>query len=895
MDGPLRSRRTTPGAPPVDREVDEELAFHLEMLTRRYMEDGLSREDARRRAEARFGNVGDVRSECREIGHRMEEEMRRVEVREELAQDVAYAWRLLRRSPAFTAIALVTIALGIGANTAIFSVVRGILLRPLPYHEPERVVAMWNGTAGGITAVAPPEFVDILERNRSFAALSAISRQTGNLTADCPSGSCEPERVVAHAVSPNFFRLLGVSPARGRDFRDEDGQEGAPRVVLLSHSLWMRRYGGDSAIVGRTIAVNGIPRTVIGVMRASTRFPDAPLGFLKERPELWIPYDWVRARTEERGNQYLGVIARLRPGITLDQARADLEVIASGFRSQFPERYGGSRGWHIVATPLPEELLGDARPALTVLMGAVGLVLLIACVNVANLLLARGAARRQELAVRTALGAGRGRIVRQLLTESAVLAVVGGVLGTVLAWQGVRLLVQLDPGRIPRLDEARIDLVVLFFSLAVSVVAGLLFGLAPALQQWRAAPQEALRAGGRGMAGEARGRMRRALVVAEVAMALVILIGAGLLVRSFTALQRVDPGFDASGVTTFQLALPRSRYDSTAKLRAFYLDLTSRLAALPGVERASAGYPLPMSEEGWSGSFYQEGVRISAGEPEPHAEYATVLPGYFRAMNIALRSGRDFTDGDTPDAGRVVIVDEALVARYFPGQSPLGRRIGTFGDAEQNMATIVGVVGHVHNAGPRSEGEPQIYLSHLQQTQGLMYAVVRSRLPGQPSPAELRAVVRAMDADLPVSRLRPMSELPARALAPTRFTALVLAIFAIVALVLASIGLYGVMSFLVAQRTQEIGIRMALGGHPRDVLRLVLRQGLSMAGAGIVIGLAAAFVLVRLASALLFGVGATDVPTYLGVSLLLVLVALIACYIPGRRATRVDPVTTMRL
>jgi putative ABC transport system permease protein len=481
-----------------------------------------------------------------------------------------------------------------------------------------------------------------------------------------------------------------------------------------------------------------------------------------------------------------------------------------------------------------------------------------------------------------------------LLTESAVLAVVGGLLGTLLAWQGVRLLVQLDPGRIPRLDEARIDIVVLLFSLAVSVLAGLLFGLAPALQQWRAAPQEALRAGGRGMVGETRGWMRRALVMAEVAMALVILIGAGLLVRSFAALQRVDPGFDARGVATFQLALPRSRYDSTDKLRAFYLDLTARLAALPGVERASAGYPLPMSEEGWSGSFYQEGVTIAPGDPEPHAEYATVLPGYFRAMNIPLLSGRDFTDGDAPGAGRVAVVDEALVARYFPGQSPLGRRIGIFDNAEQAMATIVGVVGHVHNAGPQSEGEPQIYLPYLQQTQGLMYAVVRGRLPGQPSPAELRAAVRALDAELPVSRLRPLAELAARALAPTRFNALLLAIFAVVALVLASVGLYGVMSFLVTQRAQEIGIRMALGGHPRDVLRLVMRQGLSIAGAGIFIGLAAAMVLVRLASALLFGVGTTDVPTYLGVSLLLVLVALVACYIPGRRATLVDPVSTMR-
>jgi putative ABC transport system permease protein len=885
------------GAPPVEVEVDEELAFHLAMQTRRFVAAGMAEDAARAAAERRFGDVDRVRDECRAIGHHMEDEMRRVEWRDELRQDITFAWRTLRRSPAFTVIALITLALGIGANTAIFSVVHRVLLEPLPYPTSDRLVLLWNQPAGADSrpnAVAPPEFADIAEQSQVFDGVAALSMQAVSLTGGCGSGTCEPERARAYRVSPNLFQLLGVSPSRGRDFAAGDGLQGAEPVVMLSHALWQRRFGGDAELVGRTIMLNGQLRTVVGIMPPDVRFPDVPLDFLNEPADVWLPFTWQQARGEGRGNQYLGVVARLRPGVTPASVRADLDLIASRFRAAFPDRYSTAKWSRIMSISLRDQMVGEVRPALVVLTVAVGLVLLIACVNVANLLLARGAARHKELAVRLALGAGRWRIARQLITESLLLALAGGIVGALLALWGVRLLVRLADSRLPGIAEVHVDAVTLAYTLGLALLTGVLFGLAPVVQQWGADVRDGLGSTARGSsAGKGHARLRSALVIAEVAMALVLLVGAGLLLRSFGELQRVRPGFDPAGVVTFRLSLPPLTYDSDAKRAAFHRDLIAHIASLPGVAQVGEVYPLPMSGDGWSGSFFVEGQAVAPGAPTPHAEYAVSTPGYFRSMGVPLRAGRDFSFQDEASTPPVAVVDEVLASRYWPGESALGKRVG---QNEGQWATVVGVVAHVHNAGPQEEGEPQLYFPFLQSTQAPMYGVVRA-VDAAGASSLLPSIcqqVRALDADLPVGRLQPMSELVDSSVARQRFNALLLGIFGTVALVLAAVGLYGVMSFLVAQRSQEIGIRLALGSRPADVLRLVLRQGLVITAAGLVAGIAGAIALSRLAATLLFGVQPTDPTTYAGVALLLTAVAVVACVLPARRATRIDPVHAMR-
>ncbi len=777
---------------PVEQEVDEEIAHHLEMQTRRYVDAGMEPAAAREEALRRFGDPEKTRAECRAIGHRMEGEMRRAELRHELRQDAGFALRLLRHNPLFTTIVLITLAVGIGANTAIFSVVKAVLLQPLPYRHAERAIVIWNSYAQAElehAAIAPAEFADILEQQRAFAGVSAMSDQPSSLI-----GVGEPEQLMAYVVSPNLFDLLGAAPQLGRGFTAQDGKEGAEQVVLLSHGLWVRRFGGDvgdAGIVGRAINVGGRLRTVIGVMPAGVRFPEAPLGFLREPADLWIPFGWEQSRSESRGNQYLGMVARLRPGVEIAQARADLDAIAARFRAQFPDRYTGVSGWRLVAVPLRDEMVGDVRPALLTLLGAVALVLLIACVNVANLLLTRAALRQRELAMRGALGAGRGRLVRQLLTESTLLSLAGGALGVLLAWWGVRTLVQLDPGNIPRLDGVRIDGAVLAFSLGISALTGLVFGLAPALHQSRLDLHSALQSGGRGStAGRGHRHFRNALVIAEVAMAFVILIQAGLLVRSFAALQRVDPGFRADGVLSMHLALPRTKYDTPEKLSGFHRELQSRAAAIPGVRQASAVYPLPMSGKAWSGSFEIEGQPPAPGQPEPHAEYAVAMPGYFRTMRIPLRNGREFTEHDAAGAPEVVIVDELLARRYWPGENAVGKRL--------DVGTVVGMVAHVRNAGPQDEGEPQIYKPFLQWPQRPLFIVARTEEvePSALAPA-LRRAIRAVDPDQPVADLQTMQRRLHGAVARERFNMLLLSVFAAVALVLAVVGLYGMMAGLV--------------------------------------------------------------------------------------------------
>jgi predicted permease len=884
---------------PPQREVDEEIAAHLELQTRRYEAQGLSLEAARAKALGRFGDVARVRDECREIRQEMEADMRAAELLQEIRHDLAVALRAFAKQPLFTAAALLTLAVGVGANTAVFSVVNAVLLRALPYRHADRVVTVWNSYAAtGLAraSVAPAEVADLREQQRAFDAVAAATSQPSNLDGDA---SAEPERVTAYVVSPNLFDLLGTAPALGRPFAAADGQEGSPRVVLLSHALWRRRFGSDPHVVGRTMSLAGLPRTIVGVLPPAVRFPDAPLGGLRERGDVYIPYDYERARTEDRGNQRLAVFARLKPGATAADAQRDLDAIAARFRLAFPDRYDAAHapGWRLAAEPIRDVMLGGARPALVVVAVAVGLVLLIACVNVANLLLARGAARGKEIAVRVALGARRGRLVRQLLTESAALALAGGALGVLLAWAGVRALLRLDPGGIPRLDATRVDGAALLFSLGASVLTGALFGLFPALRHSRADVRAALGETSRGTtSSRAQGRLRAGLVAAEVAMACVVLVAAALLGRSFAALERVRPGFAPASVLTMQTSLPARTYDSTYKVAAFYERLAAQLATVPGARAASVVYPLPMGGDGWGASFVLEGA--PAGAPEPHAEYAVALPGYFRAMGVPLRAGRDFTADDKRGAPEVVIVDEILARRFWPGERALGKRVNLIGRPEGVYATVVGVVGHVRNGGPQEEGEPQIYMPLLQRPLTTTSIVVRRACPAACDPtalaASVRERVRAIDPALPVARVATMDDVVAGAVTRERFSALLLGVFATAALLLAAVGLYGVMAYLVAQRTAEVGIRIALGGRPADVRRLVVRQGVGIAAAGLGAGLLGALALSRSLARLLYEVRPTDPVTYVGIALLLLFVSVLASYVPARRATRIDPVNALR-
>ena len=882
---------------PVDDEVDDEISEHVEMLVRRLERDGLSPDAARAAALQRFGDLAAVRAECRTLAHDVEEQMSRQDFLHELRQDAAYGARTLRRAPMYTTIAVLTLAIGIGASTAIFSVVNAVLLRGLPYRQSDRVVAIWNGYREGgsvtHTAIAPAEFADVLEQNRSFDQVAAVSRGAANLTGGCASSTCEPERVTGYTVSPNLFTLLGASPSLGRGFNETDGAQGAEPVVLLSHAIWMRRFGGDSSVIGRGLNVNGRLRTIVGIMPATIRFPDAPIGFLRERGELWFPYAWQNSRGEERGNQYLGFVARMRPAVSIEQARVDLEAISARFRASFPDRYNQtSVKWGLDARPLRDEMVGEVRRPLLVVLGAVLLLMLIACANVAHLSLARGAARRQEFAVRAAFGAGRLRLVRQLVTESLILGGVAGVVGILIAIAATRVLVRLDPGMIPQLDATSVNGMVLVFAVLATLFCALLVGVFPALRQSSTSVHDAIRAG-RGAAAQPRRRVRSLLVVAEVAMALVILVGAGLLTRSFFALQGVDQGFSPGPTLTFAVTLPRARYESPEELILFHEQLQPRLAAVAGVSSVSAIDPLPLGGTNWSGTFHIEGQVVPPGGQDPHGEYAVALPGFVKSLGMQLVTGREFEATDGPATPSVVIVDDRLVAKHFAGQDPIGKRISQQGP-EGPFATIVGVVRHVYRSGPAKEGEPQIYFPFAQHTQTPMSYVVRTSVDPMSVLRSVRAEITAMDPDLPIARVASMATLESASLARERFNALMLVVFAATALLLAAIGLYGVMAYLVSQRQAEIGIRMALGGRRLDVARMVIGDGMRMALAGIAVGTLASLAMARVLKGLLYGISPTDPATYAIIAAALAVVALLASALPARGATKADPVSALR-
>jgi len=809
-----------------------------------------------------------------------------------IREDVRYGARMLVKGPGFTLVAVITLALGIGATTAIFSVVNAVLLRPLPFPEPERLATVWNidrQEGGGEMAMTWPDFADMRAQNQSFAALAAFDERDLTLT-----GVGEAARLRGAVVSSDLFPLLGVAPQVGRFFTADEEQPGA-RAVILSHGLWRNRFGADAQVVGRAVAINEQSYSVVGVMPASFAFPIGA-----EPAEMWISVaaeaEGRTPRTQQRGNHFLEVIGRLKPGVTLGQAQAEVGQIAAALGKQYPETNGefGAR-----AVPYFDRVVGDTRPALLLLLGAVGFVLLISCANVANLLLARAAGRQREVAIRAALGADRARVVRQLLTESLLLGLVGGAAGLLLAVWGSEALLALVPGRLPRAAEAALDGRVLGFTLAASLLTGILFGLAPALQASKPDLTAALKEGGRSVgAGRRASRTRGALIVAQVATAFVLLVGAGLLVNSLLRLQRIEPGFDPERMLSFRVSLPPAKYSEPQQIESFYQGLLTRVGALPGVTAVSATSALPLSGQNSVVGFAVEGVPTPPQTPFPHTSGLRVVrPGYFGTMGIRLLQGRDFDARDTLRSTPVTIINEALARRHFRNQNPIGRRINpSFGVDDRGILfrEIIGVVGDVRHSSLREEAGPESYVAHAQAPFNTITVVARAGNDPRALTAAVRGEVRTLDPDLPVFAVRTLEEYLATAVAQPRFGALLLSIFAGVALLLTAVGLYGVISYGVEQRRHEIGVRMALGARARDVLGLVMRQGVALAAAGIGLGLVAAAALTRVMASFLFGVGATDPATFALIALLLGLVALAASYVPALRAARVDPLDALR-
>jgi putative ABC transport system permease protein len=805
------------------------------------------------------------------------------------AQDLRYGARMLVTGGPVTLIAVVTLALGIGANTAIFSMVNGILLKPLPFERPSELVLIGERHGDRPISVAWLNYADWKAQNRVISEQGATNGVFLNLT----RRGLEPERLVGARVTASYFRTLGVPPLIGRTFNEQEDAVGGEPVIILSEGAWHRLFGGAPSIIGSALTLNGTAYTVIGVMPASFVIQNPPI-------EAWVSMGRVSDTLGNRGNHPgISVVARLKPGVTLEQARAGLDAIAARLAQEYPATNGNNG---VLVDPLHERFVGrDLTRALIVLVGAVAFVLLIACANVANLLLSRGAARQREIAVRTALGAGRGRLLRQLLTESVLLAGAGGIAGVLLGAWGLRVLLAAVPDNLARVDAVRIDGSVLLFTAVLTLATGIIFGLAPALQVSKPDLNETLKEGGRsGSTGVKARRVRTTLVVAQIALSLVLLIGAGLMLRSFAELQASSPGLDPTNVVAAGVALPGARYVSEEPRRQFMRRVIDRLEATQGIEAAATITPLPLSGNGWQTSFTVEGYP----EPEPGRfptnDIARITPDYFRTMGIRLLRGRAFTWQDNENAPLVAIIDETFAETWFKNQDPIGRRIKiNAGHPVPGMPpppwqTVVGVVNHVKNYGIDQESRVEVYIPYMQSPIQQMTLLVKG--PGGVATISqaMRDAVREADPTLPVFAIRTMEEYLERTLTSKRLMMLVLALFAGVALTLAAVGIYGVMSYAVAQRTSEIGIRMALGAHPRDVLRLVVSQGMLMTVCGVALGLAASYWLTRLMAALLFGVSATDTVTFTGVALLLGTVAFLATWIPARRAASVDPLIALR-
>jgi len=803
---------------------------------------------------------------------------------ESLLGDIRYALRNLLRRPGFTLIAVITLAVGIGANTAIFSAIHALLLKPLPFPELDRVVAIWDKfPSRGVmhNEVTVANYLDWQSQTQSFEQLALYRWWNANLTGIDP-----PERIQGFLVTANYLDALGMKPIMGRNFFAEENQPGKDAVAIITHSLWQRRFGGDPNILNKTITINSVVRTIVGVMPEHFNFPKGG--------EVYAPLSMTPELMKSRGSHGYYVVGRLKPGASIVSSQAEIDNIMARLEQQFPET---NKGWGSTVFPIVADTVRLYDTALWIMMAAVGFVLLIACANVANLMLARATGRQREIALRTALGASRWRIVRQLLTESVIVALIGGALGMLIGFWGIDALRAANPGDAARFApgwyQLGINFPVLLFTLGLSVFSGIVFGLAPALQVSKPNLNDSLKEGSRQTSGSSH-RLRSSLVVLEVALSLMLLVGAGLLGRSFLALLKTDPGFNSDNVITMNLVLPVVKYKEESQRAAFYQDLVQRVKANPGVESAALVNYLPLGGANSSDSYLVEGLPEPAPGQEYDGRYRVATPDYFRTMGIPLVRGRGFTDQDKAGATPVVIVNETLARKHWPGGDAIGKRIRFYGPLERApWLEIVGVVKDVKHE-LNIPIEPEYYLPHAQDSWSSMVLVARTSVEPSSLAAALRQQVWAIDKDQPVFDVKTMQEVRSSSVALYSFSSVMLGIFAVVALLLASVGIYGVMAFAVTQRTQEIGIRMALGARTVDVLKLVVKHGMKLALLGMVIGLAGSWAITRFLEKMLVGVEPTDVLTFSAVSAFLLLAAFVACYLPARRATKVDPLVALR-
>ena len=799
---------------------------------------------------------------------------------EAIWKDLQHSLRTLRKNPGFAIVAVAVLSLGIGANAAIFSVVNAVLLRPLPYEDSERIVRVFeNNSSKGWDdfMVSPPNFIDWRDQNQAFESVAAFRTAPLNL-----AGGLEPERIPGARVSQNLFESLRVRPFLGRTFSSDEDQPGGDRVIIISYGLWMRRFGGDESVINQTVLVNGKSSIVIGVMPPGIQFP--------AQTEAWVPMAFSADDLRSRGAHFISVVARLKLDVSQQAAQADLNTIAARLQEQYPK---SNAGWGAKVTPLLDVTVGKIRPALRVLLGAVALVLLIACANVANLLLARATTRQKEIAIRTALGASRARLFRQLLTESMVLSLAGGALGLVFAFWGVKLIVSISPDSIPRAQQIGIDGYVLGFSLLVSVLTGIVFGTLPALHASKPDLNEALKETARTSSGGKSPRIaRNLLVIFEVAVSFALLVSAGLLIRSFIRVRDVNPGFSAQNLVTMQMTLPQAKYSKPAQQLHFLEQVVERIKSLPGIEAAGATTTLPFVGD-YINSFTIDGPSSLGPTETASATYYAVTPDYFRTMGIPLMKGRSFSEDDVQTAPRVVVISETLAKRYFQNDDPVGRQI-RINDGAKIAREIIGVVGDVKQHGLESVTTAQLYEPYAQAPLSNFTLTMRTSSDLETLTPAIRSQIYAEDRDQAVANLKTLDQIVSDSVASRRLTMFLLTVFAVIALSLAAVGLYGVLAYSVTQRAHEIGIRMALGAEARDVFKLVMGKALALSAIGGLIGFAGALALTRLTSNLLFGVGASDPATYMAILAMLFAVVMLASYVPARRATKVDPIIALR-
>ena len=857
----------------MEHELDEEMQFHLDRDIEQKVRSGMTPEDARYAALKSFGRFEQSKEECRSA--------RGVGLVENILRDVSYSIRVLLKNYAFTIVVILTLALGIGANTAIFSFANGILLRPLPYPQSDRL-AVLDETAlkRGIDSmsVSYPNFLDWREQNTVFEDIGAhYGTSRFSLI-----GAGEPIVIRGSYISHGLLEILRVSPQLGRTFTANEDRPEEDNVVILGHDLWQRSFGGDPNIIGQKITISNRARTVIGVMPRGFRFP--------EISEIWVPLA-LSTKTFTRTDHGISAIARLKDGVSFSEAQAEMNNIAARIEQQNPVT---NEGLGVKVTSLHENLSGDYREALLILLGVVGCVLLVACVNVANLMLARATARQKEFALRAALGAGRWRIMHQLLIESLLLAIVGGALGFALSLWALHVLLAAIPIQLPFWMDFGVDLRVLGFTAAITLLTAFIFGGVPALQTSRVDLNDTLKEGGRGSAG-IRARARNLLVVTEIALSLILLVGAGLMIQSLLRLQRVNIGLDARNVLTATVILPRAKYSEDEQRATFFKQLVERVRSLPGVQAAAATATLPLSGGNWGRSLTVEGYPVLPVGQAPMIQHTVVTPGYFRTMGISLLAGRDFTDADAKGSPDVTIVDERLAREYWPNDTPIGKRV-RFGPPEDNEPwhTVIGVVSAVRHQRVQEDTRKSVYLPHLKMPVTGMSLVARTSSDPKDLVAAIRREVAQLDRDLPVSEIATMEEVVAESIWQPRLYATLFTVFAGGALILALIGIYGVMAFLVQTRTHEIGVRMALGATARDVFKLIVGRGMKLTAIGVVVGVGGAIGLTRLMHSLLFNTSATDPITFILISVLLSLAAFFACYIPARRAAKVDPLVALR-